>query len=98
MSEENEMIADLAKNLLSAVRRRCAAQVQRLATDGRKKLELHSLKKDKHKMYEKIGREVERLIESGDVDHPGLRRGIERIHQLDEKITHLSHKASLKKD
>ena len=98
MSEESEMISDLAKNLLSAVRRKCTKELQRLASDSRKQLQLHSLKKDKHKMYEKIGREVERLIEAGDVDHPGLCRGIERIHQLDDKITQLSQKNSVKKD
>ena len=97
MSEESEMISDLAKGLLSAVRRKCTDEFQRFARDGRKQLELHSLKKDKHKMYEKIGREVERLIESGDVDHPGLRRGIERIQQLENKITQLSQKNTEKK-
>ena len=86
MSERNDAILELARGLFSAMRHRGTEEVRRFARDSKKQLELRSLKKDKHKMYEKIGREVERLIESGDIDHPGLIRGIERIHQLDQKI------------
>ncbi|MBM74919.1 MAG: hypothetical protein CMK59_05935 [Proteobacteria bacterium] len=59
------------------------------AIDGRKVLELRSLKKDKTKMYEKLGREVERLIEAKEIDHPGLVRGIEKIQEINEQIERL---------
>ena len=90
MSEQNDAIVDLTKGLLSAIRKRGKKEIVRIAHDGRKQLELRSLKKDRHKMYEKIGREVEKLIEAGDIDHPGLIRGIERIHLLDQKISQIS--------
>ena len=92
MSDQNDAIVDLAKGLISAIRQKGKKEIGRMAQDGRKQLELRSLKKDRHKMYEKIGREVERLIEAGDIEHPGLIRGIERIHQLDERIAALSKK------
>ena len=98
MSEKNDAILELAKGLFSAMRQRGKEEVRRLARDSKKQLELRSLKKDKHKMYEKIGREVERLIESGDIDHPGLRRGIERIHLLDKKIDSMTSVAEEAED
>ena len=98
MSEQNDAIVELAKGLLSTIRKRGKREVQRLASDGKKQLELRSLKKDRHKMYEKIGREVERLIEAGDIDHPGLIRGVERIHQLDKKIESLTLADAISED
>jgi len=59
------------------------------AVDGRKLLELRSLKKDKLKMYEKLGREVEWLIEAGEINHPGLKRGIEKIQEIEEQMKRL---------
>ena len=59
------------------------------AVDGRKLLELRALKKDKIKMYEKLGREVQWLIEAGEITHPGLKRGIEKIQELDEQMKQL---------
>ena len=56
------------------------------AVDGRKLLELRSLKKDKLKLYEKLGREVQWLIEAGEITHPGLKRGIEKIQEIDEQM------------
>ena len=49
-------------------------------------LHLRSLKKDRSKMYEKLGREVERLVEAGELSHPGLIRGVERITELGTRI------------
>ena len=59
------------------------------AIDGRKLLELRALKKDKIKMYEKLGREVQRLIDAGEITHPGLKRGIEKIQELDKQMKDL---------
>ena len=59
------------------------------AIDGRKLLELRALKKDKIKMYEKLGREVQWLIEAGEITHPGLKRGIEKIEELDKQMKDL---------
>ena len=64
-------------------------QLSEAAVDGRKILELRSLKKDKVRLYEKLGREVQWLIEAGEITHPGLMRGIEKIQDLDEQIKRL---------
>jgi hypothetical protein len=38
------------------------------------------------RMFEKLGREVVNLVEGGELSHPGLIRGADRIRQLDVQI------------
>ena len=43
-------------------------------------------------MYEKLGREVEQLCAAGEIHHPGLLRGVERIRALENQIKEASKK------
>ena len=86
MSTENDQPKELLLQLLSVLRENGKDMFHRAADDGRRKLEVRSLKKDKNKMYEKLGREVERLVEGGEIHHPGLVRGVTRIAELHSKI------------
>lgn len=52
-----------------------------LAREGRGRLEGYQAKKDLEKLYSKLGREAVRLLEAGEIDHPGLSAGAERIRQ-----------------
>ena len=63
MSNENEQPKELLFQLLAALRSSGKEMLRNAADDGRRKLELRSLKRDRNKMYEKLGREVERLVE-----------------------------------
>ncbi|MEC7985958.1 MAG: hypothetical protein VX278_12410 [Myxococcota bacterium] len=89
MSEELEQGSDLVIKLLKVLKNKGQKELGRLATDSRRVLELRSLKKDRIKMYEKLGKEVEALIAAGDITHPGLIRGVQRIQSLDEQIDRL---------
>ena len=44
-------------------------------------------------MYEKLGREVVRLVEAGEIDHPGLLKGVEQSKIEAELQEHAEHKA-----
>ena len=88
-SQNNEQVRAALQQFLQIVLGRSKKEINKLASDGRKALELRSLKKDRMKMYEKLGREVELLIEAGEITHPGLIRGVERIHQLGLQIQEL---------
>ena len=81
---------DLFARIILAVQSKGMEKIEEIAHTGKKKLALRSLRKDKNKMYEKLGREVERLVEAGDIDHPGLVRGVERIVELHQKIEQTS--------
>ena len=56
------------------------------ASEGKSQLEKRQLHRDQRAMWEKLGREVCALVEAGEVDHPGLLRGAERIALLQAKI------------
>jgi|GEM_PF-2757867 len=89
MSTENQQSKELVLQLLSLLRANGKDMFHKAADDGRRKLELRSLRKDRNKMYEKLGREVERLVEGGEVHHPGLIKGVERIAKLQAKIAEM---------
>ena len=65
------------------------SELRKRASEGRKVLEVRTLQRDRLKMFEKLGREVEMLVEAGDINHPGLIRGVQRIHELDKLIEEL---------
>ena len=54
--------------------------------DGRTSLTIRALKRDKQKMFEKLGREVVRLVEAGEIDHPGILRGVNRIKKIEVEL------------
>jgi hypothetical protein len=86
MSTEQDASKELLFSLLSVIKSRAKEKIDQIAANGKTKLELRSLKKDRNKMYEKLGREVERLVEAGEISHPGLIRGVERMTELGTRI------------
>lgn len=79
-------IGDALANVMRMVFERGQNRAGALAADGRGRLELRQLKKDRDAMYRKLGREVRRLQEGGEIEHPGIRRGVERIEALELRI------------
>ena len=80
------MLGDALSGLLRGVLSRSRTEVERLASDGRARLELRQLRKDRLRMYGKLGKETRALLEAGEIEHPGLARGVGRISELDERI------------
>lgn len=79
-------LTDALGGLLRGMLVRSRTEVERLASDGRSRLELRQLRKDRQVMYSKLGKEVRALLEAGELDHPGLARGVQRIQGLDDRI------------
>lgn len=61
-------------------------EVERIAGEGRKQIDLRGLRRDRARMYEKLGKEVEQLIAIGQVTHPGLQRGFQRLQEIQHQI------------
>lgn len=80
-------LSDALAGLVRGVLTRSRSEVERLAADGRSRLELRQLRKDRRAMYAKLGKEVRSLIEAEEVQHPGLVRGVQRIEDLDARIS-----------
>ena len=55
-------------------------------SEGRIQLEKRQLLKDRQAMWAKLGREVCALAEGGEIEHPGLLRGAQRILDIDARI------------
>ena len=80
--------------LVQALVRRGRSGLERFAHEGRLRMELRQLKRDRDTMLQKLGREAKALLEGGEIDHPGLRRGAQRIDELDAHIVSMAERAS----
>ena len=86
ISPSGAAVKELVTLLLQRVASRGRKEFTRAAEQGRVQLDLRQLKRDRNTMYEKLGREARALVEGGEVNHPGLLRGVSRIRTLDEQI------------
>jgi hypothetical protein len=89
MAEENAAKGDVreaAQRLMRAMVARGRREVEKAASEGRTRLEARQLRRDQEALYQKLGREVARLVEGGEIDHPGVVRGVERIRELEDRL------------
>lgn len=75
--------------LMKEVAKRGKVELSRAASQGRVMVEMRQLRRDRAKMFEKLGREVVHLVDGGEIKHPGLIRGVKRIQELDCQISNL---------
>ena len=94
MSDNNELTNDWFLVLAHSIGSKGKEKLGEFAHQGKKKLALRSLRKDRIKMYEKLGREVEQLCAAGEIKHPGLLRGVERIQTLEKEIEEAQQEVS----
>jgi len=86
MSEKNIPNSDKVFGKVKDMLQKGRTEVKRVGSLSKQQIALRSLKKDRSKMYEKLGKEVEQFILSGDLVHPGLRRGFDRLQQIHAQI------------
>ena len=79
-------IRDTLGIILGRVFERGQRELTKVAHESKERLLLRSLRKDRLKLYEKIGREVEQLILTGDIQHPGLEQRIVKIREIEKEI------------
>ena len=85
-SLSNEELRSAVKSVLRILMREGQKKLGAAFDDGRTSLSLRALKRDRQKMFEKLGREVVRLVEAGEIEHPGILRGVERIKKIEEEL------------
>lgn len=78
--------ADSVGELLGRLFRRGRTEMEKAARQAKERLTLRQLKGDRDRMYQKLGKESRHLLEAGELDHPGLRRAVERIKELEARI------------
>ena len=79
-------VRDTLGYILGRVFERGQKELTKVAHESKERLLLRSLRKDRLKLYEKIGREVEQLILTGDIKHPGLEKRISKIREIEQEI------------
>ena len=79
-------VRDTLGYILGRVFERGQKELTKVAHESKERLLLRSLRKDRLKLYEKIGREVEQLIITGDIQHPGLEQRIVKIREIEQEI------------
>jgi hypothetical protein len=78
--------ADPMAELLGRFLRRGKEEMGKAAKWGKERLTLRQLRSDRDRMYQKLGKEARHLLEGGEIDHPGLQRGVQRIKDLEARI------------
>ena len=81
-----EPISKVVSNAVIALARISRNHLGRQASLAKTQLEKRQLKTDRQVMWSKLGREVCALVDAGEVVHPGLVRGVERIRSLEAKM------------
>tara|TARA_B100000927_G_C16204815_1_gene365056 strand:- start:143 stop:544 length:402 start_codon:yes stop_codon:yes gene_type:complete len=83
---QQSSIRDTLGYVFGRVFERGQKELTKVAHESKERLLLRSLRKDRLKLYEKIGREVEQLILTGDIEHPGLEKRISKIREIEQEI------------
>ena len=81
--------------LTRAVRRlvvRGRKEVERAADVGRHRLEVRQRQRDLDHFWMRLGKTAWRLVEAGEIDHPALRKAMDRIAELEGRIDDLKSK------
>jgi hypothetical protein len=83
------VLGDLVRRFIHKVVDRGRTELGRAARTGRSQLELRQLQKDLDHFWVRLGKTTARLVEGGEIDHPALRKAIQRIDELEARIDEL---------
>ncbi len=83
---QNDRPKDLVADALSKLWHRSRSEAGNAARWARERLTLRQLRADRDRMYQKLGKEARHLHEAGELDHPGIEKGVGRIRELEQKI------------
>jgi len=86
LASEGEPLAEMLADLVGKLWRRGRVEMEKAARKGRERLTLRQLRGDRDRMYQKLGKEARQLLEAGELEHPGIRRGVERIRELEARL------------
>lgn len=80
------VVADAMERIVSVLRVRGRSALESGARRARRRMDLYQARRDLDKLYQKLGREVIRLVEAGEIHHPGLVKGVERVRRQEEAV------------
>ena len=77
------------RGLFERAARRGRRELTRAAEVGRHQLELREARKDLESFWVRLGKTAYRLAEAGELDHPSIRKAMDRIDALEARIAAL---------
>ncbi len=80
------VVSDLLVDLARRVWRRGRKEIGRAADTSRAALAQRQREADLARFWQRMGRTAYRLVEAGEIEHPALRKAMERIDELQEAI------------
>lgn len=84
--EFGDVLGDALLKMIRRVARQGRQQVRRGATVGRQYLETRQKQKDLDHFWARLGKTAHHLVEAGEIDHPALRKAMDRIRTLEEEL------------
>ncbi len=96
-SREPRDLAPIFGDLLGGALRRLVdggrSRLRSAAASGRRRLELRQAERDLEHFWIRLGKTTYHLVEAGEVDHPALRKAMERIDALQARIAQMRRDA-----
>lgn len=80
------LVGDLMRRAVKRLWRRSRAEVSRAAAVSKDALALRQKEADLDAFWRRLGRTAYHLVEAEEIDHPALRKAMERIDQLQTEI------------
>lgn len=81
-----ELVGEALAQALERLVRRGREEAGRVARTGRQHLAQRQLQRDLDHFWVRLGKTAYHLTRGGEIDHPALRRAMERIDELEAKI------------
>lgn len=79
-------LGDVLGRVLTRIVERGRRELDRAAQQGRLRLELRQLQKDRDAFWIRLGKTAYRLSESGELDHPAITKAMRRIDEIEDRI------------
>lgn len=94
LSRAQPPIRELLGEVVRRIAKRSRLGLRGAADNGRLRLELRQLLRDRDNFWARLGKTAWRLQESGEINHPALEKAMSRIQEIESKIHELETKIS----
>ena len=84
--EWSDALGDALVDLMKRIARKGRRGFGRAAEAGRVALETRQKQKDLEHFWARQGKTAHHLVEAGEIDHPALRKAMDRIQVLEEEL------------
>lgn len=97
-AEKSPRIVRAIGDFMGGILDRGKAEIEAAARSGKLHLEIRQLERDREAVFTKLGRELCRLVEAGEVEHPALQKGVEKVHEIERRLAELQPSVKVKEE